>query len=206
MIAPEGAGARSPHLGVCSSQLIATWDANSAFGREVFARRGIHLAWGTTDQLSADGIPSQAPVVSGYPDGTSALVAWEDSSATGFRVRARTLSASGWESVATLNTTVADAREPSLTADPCGWAYGFTWCVAWTDWRDGLPSTYRRCRTTAWEAEVPLGPPSVACRKPCQLLARSGDMRYPLPVTTFEAAGPADGHGPRGDDGRMRGR
>ncbi len=193
VLAPATAAARNPHLGICDDGLIVVWDGTSIQEREVFARRGIFSSWGPTETLSADGIRSQAPVVSGFHSGPDALVVWEDSTSAGFRIRARKLNYQGWGAVEAVSTADADAREPTLTADPSGYGFGVSWCVAWSDWRDGEPEIYRRCWGDMWQDETRLTNLAPACRRPGFVLARSGDMPYPSPVVSFEADGPQGG-------------
>lgn len=184
---------RNPHLGLCGSGLIAVWDATSTGAREVMARRGVGASWAAVEMLTNDGVRSQAPVVGGYAGNNAALVAWEDSTSSGFRVVARLLSTQGWGPVEAVSTSPFDAREPSLTADPSGWGYGTSYSVAWTDWRHGDPEIYRRDRADSWQAETRLTDLAVPCRRPCALLARGGDLPYPSPLVTFEATGPQGG-------------
>lgn len=194
MLAAEGSTARDPHLGDCADGLIAVWSASSQPAREIFVRRGSRQNWGEAEVLSADGILSQAPVVSGCAGQPRALVAWEDSSAAGFRVRGRTLSALGWSSVAAISTADADAREPSLTANPTLDRDGEDlWFVAWSDWRDGEPEIYRRGYRDSWGTEERLTALTQGCRHPCLLRAVSGDPPLVRPFVAFEAAGPAGG-------------
>jgi len=184
---------QNPHLGLCGSGLIAVWDAASTGVREVYARRGVGASWAAAELLTNDGIRSQAPVVGGYTGNNAALVAWEDSTAAGFRVVARLLNYQGWGPVEAVSTSSFDAREPSLTADPTGWAYDVCYTVAWSDWRHGDPEIYRRDRADSWEAEMRLTDLAVPCRRPCALLARGGDLPYASPLVTFEATGPEGG-------------
>jgi len=74
---------------------------------------GILDNWSAIESPSEDGILSQAPVVSGFGSGPDALVVWEDSSSTGFRVRGRVLSYTGWSEVMAISSADADAREPT---------------------------------------------------------------------------------------------
>lgn len=195
-LAPDGSGARNPHLARAAGELVVVWEGRAPQGHpEVLSRRGHEIAWTTAEYLTLDTVASRNPVVAGDPTGPGqAMAVWEDSTNVGWRVRCRRFEGGGWTPVEEVPQFPApwDARDPSV-----GFIRGYmgytAFHVAWADFRHGEPEIYSRGyrMSSGWGPDERKTNMPLACRHPSICIGCSGDECWTVVRIAFESPGAA---------------
>lgn len=190
LLVPEGSGATNPHLSTALGNLILVWEDRSSTPR-VVERHGWRSTWTEPLVLSPAGVVSRNPVPAGAGGVDNlALVAWEDSTSSGWVVRCRRYDGS-WSPVETVPAvaTESDSRDPSAAFAPRNGPT--TISVAWADFRHGQPEIYERAWSTpgGWGAEHRRTDMLQGCRHPSISAGHWGDLGFPGEYISYEAAG-----------------
>jgi hypothetical protein len=139
--------------------------------------------WSLESMLSTDdGIASRHPVISAGSQGY--MAAWEDSSASGFRVFVRRHDADSWLNIEPITISAVGQRDPSVSASP------YYLIVGWADFRHGDAEIYTRTYDFfggSWSMEARRTNLPGACRHPALAVERYGDL-YDTQLLAFECA------------------
>lgn len=186
--------AQNPHLAFGGPYLCVVWEDGGLGHSEVNARLWDGSAWSPEICLTADTVPSRAPVLAGGPN--DGLVVWQEDG-TRRSIQAKLWSPETWGSTETVSQSSGWATEPAVTFNGqwSSWYYS----IAWTDTRDGYSEIYLRTRqfsrfpapgSWSWSTETRLTNMSYNCRYPSIYTEDCcSDVVFNMPVVAFEYLG-----------------
>lgn len=172
---------KNPQVAASSSRGIhVLWEDRRGAVPEVWTRSYDGMAWSAASVFSPDdGIASRAGVIAAHD--VFLVAAWEDSAASGFRVKYRTRSGANWSAPQSVSSNPASQRDPSVAAD----ANDTGEAIVWTDYRDGVPKIYL---SNGWYLEECISYWPYPCRRPSIAAeACCGDAVGPAPYVVYES-------------------
>jgi len=134
----DGLGSASRPVACASGNLYVFWEDESRGHREIQSRFWNGTSWSAPECVSDDELPSRRPSASGNPPLGGVCVVWEDSTASGFRARARWHVDGEWAEALTITASSADAREPVIAQ----LEHQAGMRIVWSDGRHGEPEIY----------------------------------------------------------------
>ena len=159
------------------------WEDHRGAVPEIWTAEFDGTNWSLESRLSPDdGIASRHPVICAGSQGS--MAAWEDSSASGFRVYVRRHDGQSWLNAEPITLNVVGQRDPSVSASP------YYLIVGWADFRHGDAEIYTRTYDFfggSWSMEARRTNLPGACRHPALAIERSGDL-YDTQLLAFECA------------------
>lgn len=160
----DGLGSASRPVLCASEHLYVFWEDESRGHHEVQSRFWNGTSWSAPECVSDDGIPSRRPSATRDETQGGVCVVWEDSTASGFRARARWHVDGEWAEAVTITSSLSDAREPVVAQ----LEHQAGMRIVWSDARHGEAEIYT---CTAYSpgllsAEERLTYLSGACRRP----------------------------------------